>query len=107
MARGEGLTIAAPIDERGSGLTIASRGDGARRFRQAKRHSHRVRFLRWAIPLSLLGCIGFAVLAQRLNPLRMFTALPVDFSSLVVSGTKITMQAPRIAGFTADQRPYD
>jgi lipopolysaccharide export system protein LptC len=37
----------------------------------------------------------------------MLTALPVDFSSLVVSGTKITMQQPRIAGFTSDSRPYE
>ena len=37
----------------------------------------------------------------------MLTALPVDFSSLVVSGTKITMQQPRIAGFTRDSRPYE
>jgi lipopolysaccharide export system protein LptC len=37
----------------------------------------------------------------------MLTALPVDFSGLVVSGTKITMQAPRIAGFTKDSRPYE
>lgn len=37
----------------------------------------------------------------------MLTTLPVDFSSLVVSGTKITMQQPRIAGFTSDSRPYE
>ena len=37
----------------------------------------------------------------------MLAKLPVDFSSLVVSGTKITMQQPRIAGFTKDSRPYE
>jgi lipopolysaccharide export system protein LptC len=37
----------------------------------------------------------------------VLTALPVDFDTLVVSGTKITMQAPRIVGFTKDSRPYE
>jgi lipopolysaccharide export system protein LptC len=101
------LSIASPIAERASGYAINRRGDETRVFRRAMRHSRRVRFLRWAIPLSLLGGLGVGALAQRLDPLHMFTALPVDFSSLVVSGTKITMQAPRIAGFTADQRPYE
>jgi lipopolysaccharide export system protein LptC len=101
------LTIASPLDERGPAYTVGERGDGARAFRQAMRHSRRVRFLRWAIPLSLCAGIGFGLAVERLDPLHMFTALPVDFSSLVVSGTKITMQAPRIAGFTADQRSYE
>ena len=33
--------------------------------------------------------------------------LPVDIGNLVVSGTKITMEAPHMAGFTPDQRPYE
>jgi lipopolysaccharide export system protein LptC len=67
-----------------------------------------VRFIRLAIPLGLLAVLGISVLAAALNPLRMLTSLPsVDFSNLVVSGTKITMQAPRIAGFTNDARPYE
>ena len=71
------------------------------------RHSRRVRFLRWAIPLCLMLGVGVGLLAGRFDPMHMFKALPVDFSSLVVSGTKITMQAPRIAGFTPDRRPYE
>lgn len=71
------------------------------------RHSRRVRLLRLAIPVGILAAIAFGSLAARFNPLRMLTALPVDFSSLVVSGTKITMQQPRIAGFTKDSRPYE
>ena len=63
--------------------------------------------LRLAIPGVVLAAIAFSLLAARLDPLRMFTALPVDFSSLVVSGTKITMQQPRIAGYTSDSRPYE
>jgi lipopolysaccharide export system protein LptC len=31
----------------------------------------------------------------------------VDISNLVVSGTKITMETPHLAGFSTDQRPYE
>ena len=33
--------------------------------------------------------------------------LPVDIGNLVVSGTKITMESPHMAGFSPDQRPYE
>ena len=33
--------------------------------------------------------------------------LPVDMGNLVVSGTKITMELPHLAGYTPDQRPYE
>jgi lipopolysaccharide export system protein LptC len=101
------LTIASPTDQRAHGYTITRRGDAARAFRRAMRHSRGVRFLRLAIPTGILAAIALSVLVAQLDPMRMLTALPVDFSSLVVSGTKITMQQPRIAGFTSDSRPYE
>jgi lipopolysaccharide export system protein LptC len=102
------LTIASPIDQRATrGYAVTRRGDGARAFRRALRHSRRVRFIRLAIPLGLIATVAIAGAAATLNPLRMLTALPVDYSGLVVSGTKVTMQAPRIAGFTNDSRPYE
>ena len=33
--------------------------------------------------------------------------LPLDIGNLVVSGSKITMEAPHLAGYTPDQRPYE
>ena len=43
-----------------------------------------------------------------LGPLRALSNLPsVDIGSLVMSGTKLMMQQPRIAGFTRDNRRYD
>jgi lipopolysaccharide export system protein LptC len=33
--------------------------------------------------------------------------LPLDMGNLVVSGTKITMESPHLAGYTPDQRPYE
>jgi lipopolysaccharide export system protein LptC len=85
----------------------ASRGDGDRHFHAAVRHSHGVRVLRWALPLGALLVIGCIVGISWLNPLRMLTKLPIDPGKLVISGTKITMEAPRLAGFTRDARPYE
>ncbi len=33
--------------------------------------------------------------------------LPGDLGTLVIKGTKITMQRPRLKGFTSDARPYE
>ena len=101
------LTIASPIDQRTHGYAMARRGDATRAFRKAMRHSRGVRVLRLAIPAGVVVVIAGGMLAARFDPMRMLTALPVDFSSLVLSGTKITMQAPRITGFTNDSRPYE
>jgi lipopolysaccharide export system protein LptC len=78
------------------------------RFAVAARHSRMVRILRVAVPaavvLSLLAIIGASVF----NPFRMLLPkLPVDIGNLVVSGTKITMESPHLAGFSTDQRPYE
>jgi len=32
--------------------------------------------------------------------------LPAELGNLVIRGTKVTMQQPRISGYTADSRPY-
>jgi lipopolysaccharide export system protein LptC len=84
------------------------RGDGNRVFREAVRHSRRVRFLRVAIPgavvVLVVGAAAFVVLDK---PLRVLSKMPVDLGSLVVSGSKIMMQHPRLAGFTRDNRRYD
>jgi lipopolysaccharide export system protein LptC len=81
--------------------------DSMRRFRAAARHSRRVRALRIAVPilvaLLLLVIVGVSVF----NPWRMLTSLPIEMGNLVVSGTKITMEAPRMAGYTPDGRAYE
>lgn len=84
-----------------------SRGDTERLFRDARRHSRVVRILRVAIPLAvLIGIVGITLVTY-LNPLRMLTALPININDLVVSGTKITMEQPRLTGFTRDERAYE
>ena len=78
------------------------------RFAAAERHSRMVRILRIAVPaavaLSLLAIVGVSVF----NPFRiLLPKLPVDMGNLVVSGTKITMESPHLAGYSTDQRPYE
>jgi len=79
------------------------------RFAAAARHSRMVRMLRIAVPavvaVSMAAIVGVSVF----NPFRMIveSKLPVDIGNLVVSGTKITMETPHLAGFSTDQRPYE
>jgi lipopolysaccharide export system protein LptC len=83
-----------------------SRGDSERAFRAARRHSRMVRVLRIAIPIGVAVGFGGISLITWFNPLRMLAALPVNINDLVVSGTKITMEQPRLSGYTKDQRAY-
>ena len=83
------------------------RGDSELAFRSARRHSRAVRILRVAIPLAVvLGFTGIFLITY-FNPLRMLAKLPIDVGNLVVSGTKITMEHPRLSGFTGDARGYE
>jgi lipopolysaccharide export system protein LptC len=84
-----------------------SRGDSERAFRAARRHSRAVRIMRLAVPAGvILVVLGFG-LAAYFNPLRVLAKLPVNLNDLVVSGTKITMEKPRMTGFTKDGRAYE
>ena len=83
-----------------------SRRDSERAFRSARRHSRLVRLVRMAIPASVAICIVVYSMIAWFNPMRVLTALPVGIGDLVVSGTKITMEQPRMSGFTKDQRAY-
>jgi lipopolysaccharide export system protein LptC len=106
-------------------LTVASRADvsqvdegasrvhGARErakdvrvFRKALRHSRFVRLLRIGIPaFVVVGVLLVFLSVYVLDPLRHLGKLP-SIGGLVVSGTSITMQQPRMAGYTQDRRPY-
>ncbi len=84
-----------------------NRGDSARAFNAARRHSRAVRIMRVTIPLAVVVILGGFSLATYFNPLRMLAKLPVNISDMVVSGTKITMEKPRMSGFTKDARAYE
>jgi lipopolysaccharide export system protein LptC len=84
-----------------------SRGDAERAFRAARRHSRLVRILRIAVPASVAVGVIIIALITYFNPLRMLARLPINIDNLVVSGTKVTMERPRLSGFTRDARAYE
>jgi lipopolysaccharide export system protein LptC len=84
-----------------------SRGDAERAFRAARRHSRLVRMLRIAVPASVAVGVIIIALITYFNPLRMLARLPINIDNLVVSGTKVTMEQPRLSGFTRDARAYE
>src|SRR5258707_1651992 len=78
------------------------------RFALAARHSRMVRVLRVAVLAVVILAMTAIVVVSIFNPFRMLLhKLPVDIGNLVVSGTKITMESPHLAGYTPDQRPYE
>jgi lipopolysaccharide export system protein LptC len=83
------------------------RVDSERAFVAARRHSRRVRRWRVVVPGVVIAALGLLVLWTWLNPMRMLERLPVKLGDTVISGTKITMQQPRLSGFTHDSRPYE
>lgn len=78
------------------------------RFAKAKRHSRLVRALRVSIPAAVAAALAGIILLSLFNPFRVSNSVSVNTDNLVVSGTKITMEAPRMTGFSGtDQRPYE
>jgi len=78
------------------------------RFAIAARHSRMVRILRVAVPAAVAVSMAVIVGIAVFNPFRiMMPKLPIDMDNLAISGTKITMETPHLAGFTPDQRPYE
>jgi lipopolysaccharide export system protein LptC len=78
------------------------------RFAIAARHSRLVRILRIAVPAVVALAMAGVVAISIFNPFRaLMKQLPIDMDNLVVSGSKVTMEAPHMSGFTPDQRPYE
>ena len=78
------------------------------RFASAARHSRMVRVLRIAVPATVVLAMASIVAVSIFNPFRiLLPKIPVDMSNLVVSGTKITMESPHLAGYSTDLRPYE
>jgi lipopolysaccharide export system protein LptC len=73
----------------------------------AARHSRRVRFLRKAIPAAIILVAAAISVAAFVQPTRLIAAFPIDPGKVLLSGTRIVMELPRLTGFTSDTRPYD
>jgi lipopolysaccharide export system protein LptC len=79
---------------------------GAAAFRAAKRHSRRVRILRWALPAAALGGLALIALFLVLDPFRFYRDFPIEFGRISITDNKLTIDAPKLTGFTQDRRPY-
>jgi len=100
------LTAFATIDDRSDAVGGGGRQQTGKAFRAAARHSRRVRLLRIALPISVVVMLAIIFGLTFFNPLSMLK-LPIDPGKVTISGTTVTMSAPRVAGFTRDQRAYD
>lgn len=101
------VTTARPDPQTARAYWTMSRGDSERAFQSARRHSRLVRIMRVAIPITVVAGLTVVSAITYFNPLRMLKKLPIDISNLVVSGSKVTMEQPRLSGFTSDARAYE
>jgi lipopolysaccharide export system protein LptC len=83
-----------------------SRGDFERNYRSALRHSRHVRWLRICLPASIAALLLIVIGINYMPPIGGFR-LPGELGKLVIHGTRITMQQPRLAGYTVDSRAYE
>lgn len=65
-----------------------------------------MRLLRIGVPAALAGALLLIVGANYM-PIVGGLRLPGELGSLVIRGTKVTMEQPRLSGFTIDSRPYE
>jgi lipopolysaccharide export system protein LptC len=89
------------------GWTASRRTDVDRAIRLAGRHSRLVRVVRIALPIGVIVGLTALVLNTYFKPMQIFDKLPSVSGKLAVQGSKITMELPRIAGFTRDARAYE
>jgi lipopolysaccharide export system protein LptC len=99
------VTTAYPADAASDGA-FAAQGDVDRAYRSALRHSRQVRWLR-GIVLAGIAVVLLGVIADNYLPSVGEIRLPGEIGKLVIKGTKITMQQPKLTGYTADARPYE
>jgi lipopolysaccharide export system protein LptC len=87
------------------GEVAIGRDPRARAYDQARRHSARVRFYKRVIPIGIVTAVallGAFMLVGPSGSLGGLTLGPLSFS-----GTKITMESPKMTGFHKDSRPYE
>ena len=99
-------TISFASPERGAGYPARSRGgDNERIYRRALRHSRHVRWLRATLMLAV-SLVLLGVVIDNYWPIGGLR-LPAESGKLVIKGTTIIMQQPRLTGYTSDARPYE
>lgn len=74
-------------------------------FKAAFRHSRRVKWLRRLLPVVALVGLALVVAASLFNPLRLLN-LPIEVGGFSFNGSRLSMEAPRLSGYTDDNRLY-
>ena len=90
------------MDQRQRGPMV----DRAKAFRDAGRHTLRVRILRWGI---VLGALALALGAAAFALIDRLGGRQVDLTlaRATLNGSRVTMDAPKLNGFRRDGRPYE
>ena len=82
----------------------AQRMAEAKKFKAAQLSSRRVRNLKIGLPIIgsifIIIFVGFVVLAQ-------YTALPLGFAAIDLTGGELVMESPTLNGFTSDDGEYE
>jgi lipopolysaccharide export system protein LptC len=74
-------------------------------YAAALRHSRVVFGLRKAIPVLCVAAVLGLIVAPYLNPFRAIAG--VSMGPLSLSGSKVTMDNPKLTGFRKDNKPYE
>ena len=90
------------MDQRQRGPMV----DRAKAFRDAGRHTLRVRILRWGI---VLGALALALGAAAFALIDRLGGRQVDLTlaRATLNGSRVTMDAPKLNGFRRNGRPYE
>jgi lipopolysaccharide export system protein LptC len=88
------------------GYSAGPRTDFERIYKSAVRHSRHVRLLRIGVPIGIAALLITVAAIDYMPPIGGFR-LPGELGKLVIHGTRITMEAPRLTGFTLDSRAYE
>lgn len=75
-------------------------------FSSARRHSTRVRWIKRLLPLSIVVAVVVIGGVSILSRLKLTIDLPFDIGHLTLSGSRLTMELPKLSGFTDDNRGY-
>lgn len=92
-------------DDGGVGVPARAPGSSERLYRRALRHSRRVRLLRVVLVGAVVTVLVGLVADNYLLPVGALH-LPGEIANVLIQGTKITMQKPRLNGYTGDGRAY-
>ncbi|MFG1350611.1 hypothetical protein [Xanthobacter autotrophicus] len=75
-------------------------------FSSARRHSKRVRWIKRLLPLSIVVAVVGIGAVSILSRLKLSIELPFEIGHLTLSGSRLTMELPKLSGFTDDNRGY-